>query len=64
MTADYEKISSFMKTWSKKAQNKGVCVVTATQPPRNNEYFAPPPSATDIRTPDMIFVDYIGCMEY
>lgn len=64
MTADYEKISKFMKTWSKKAQNKGVCVVTATQPPRNNEYFAPSPRATDIGTPDMIFVDYIGCMGY
>jgi hypothetical protein len=62
MTADYEKISKFMKTWSKKAQNKGVCVVTTTQPPRNNEYFAPPPRATDIGTSEMIFVDYIGCM--
>lgn len=71
MTADYEKISSFIKTWSKKAQNKGVCVVTATQPPRNNEYFAPlrnneyfapPPRTTDIGTSEMIFVDYIGCM--
>lgn len=62
MTADYEKISSFIKTWSKKAQNKGVCVVTATQPPRNNEYFAPSPRATDIGTSEMIFVDYIGCM--
>ena len=64
MTADYEKISKFMKTWSKKAQNKGVCVVTATQPPRNNEYFVPPPRATDIGTSDMIFVDYIDCMGY
>ena len=36
MTADYEKISNFIKMWSKKAQNKGVCVVTATQPPRDN----------------------------
>lgn len=64
MTADYEKISKFMKTWSKKAQNKGVCVVTATQPPQNNEYFALLPRVTDIGTPDMIFVDYIGCMGY
>ncbi len=62
MTADYEKISKFMKTWSKKAQNKGVCVVTATQPPRGNEYFASSPRATDIGTSEMIFVDYIGCM--
>jgi len=62
MTADYEKISSFMKTWSKKAQNKGVYVVTATQPPRSNDYLAPPPRATDIGTSEMIFVDYIGCM--
>lgn len=53
-----------MKMWSKKAQNKDVCVVTATQSPRNNEYFVPSPIATDIGTPDMIFVDYIGCMGY
>ena len=64
MTADYEKISKFMKTQSKKAQNKDVCVVTATQSPRNNEYFVSSPIATDIGTPDMIFVDYIGCMGY
>lgn len=62
MTVDYEKISQFIKTWSKKAQNKGVCVVTATQPPRGNEYFASSPRATDIGTSDVIFVDYIGCM--
>lgn len=62
MTADYEKISKFIKLLSKKAQNKGVCVVTATQPPRDNEYFASPPRATDIGTTEMIFVDYIGCM--
>ena len=62
MTADYEKFAKFMKRWSKKAQNKGVCVVTATQPPRDNEYFAPPPRATDIGSSEMIFVDYIGCM--
>lgn len=62
MTADYEKISKHIKTLSKKVQNKGVCVVTATQPPRGNEYFAPPPRATDIGTSEMIFVDYIGCM--
>lgn len=62
MTADYEKISKFIKLLSKKAQNKRVCVVTATQPPRDNEYFAPPPRATDIGTSEMIFVDYIGCM--
>lgn len=62
MTADYEKFAKFMKRWSKKAQNKGVCVVTATQPPRDNEYFVSPSSATDIGTSEMIFVDYIGCM--
>ena len=62
MTANCEKNLKFIKMWSKKAQNKGVCVVTATQPPRDNEYFAPPPRATDIETPDVIFVDYIGCM--
>lgn len=62
MTADYEKFAKFMKRWSKKAQNKGFGIVTATQPPRDNEYFAPPPIATDIGTPEMIFVDYIGCM--
>lgn len=62
MTADYEKFEKFMKRWSKKAQNKGSYIVTATQPPRGNEYFAPPPRATDIGTSDMIFVDYIGCM--
>ena len=64
MTVDYEKIAKSIKMWSKKAQNKGVCVVTATQPTRNNEYFAPSPRATDIGTSDMIFVDYIGCMGY
>ncbi len=64
MTADYEKISKHIKTLSKKVQNKGVCVVTATQPPRGNEYFASSPRATDIGTPDMIFVDYIGCVGY
>lgn len=62
MTADCEKISKFIKLLSKKAQNNCVCVVTATQPPRDNEYFAPPPRATDIGTSEMIFVDYIGCM--
>lgn len=64
MTADYEKISKFIKIWSKKAQNKGVCVVTATQPPRGNEYFAPSLRATDIRMSDAIFVDYIDYMGY
>lgn len=64
MTADYEKFAAFMKRWSKKAQNKSVCVVTAMQPPRNNEYFTPPPRATDIGTSDVIFVDYIDCMRY
>lgn len=62
MTVDCEKNLKFIKIWSKKVQNKGVCVVTATQPPRDNDYFAPPPIATDIGTSDMIFVDYIGCM--
>lgn len=62
MTADCEKNLKFIKMWSKKVQNKGVCVVTATQPPRSNEYFAPLPRATDIGTSDMIFVDYIGYM--
>lgn len=62
MTADYEKISKFIKLLSKKAQNKGVCVVTATQPPRGNDYFASLPNATNIGTSEMIFVDYIGCM--
>lgn len=62
MTADYEKISKFIKLLSKKAENKRVCVVTATQSPRDNEYFAPSLRATDIGTSEMIFVDYIGCM--
>lgn len=62
MTADYEKISKSIKMWSKKAQNKGVCIVTATQPPRGNEYFVPQPITSDIGTLDMIFVDYINCM--
>jgi len=64
MTVDYEKISKSIKMWSKKAQNKGVCIITATQPPRGNEYFVPPSRATDIGTPDMLFVDYIDCMGY
>lgn len=62
MTTDYDKISKFIKMWTKKSQNKGVCVVTATQPPRDNECFVPSPRATDIGTSEMIFVDYIGCM--
>lgn len=62
MTADYEKISKHIKTLSKKVQNKGVCVVTATQPPRGNEYFVSSSRATNIGTSEMIFVDYIGCM--
>jgi hypothetical protein len=64
MTADYEKISKHIKTLSKKVQNKGVCIITATQPPRGNEYFMPPSRATDIGMPDMLFVDYIDCMGY